>query len=91
MSFSIDREKILPPLETTKANLICALKTERILRENRAFINRNSELLANHLAAVHALQVSDEAREYSRLLDEALRIAQDVQTEMRTLDGEQQD
>jgi hypothetical protein len=85
----IDREKIITTLETTRANLICALKTERILRENRAFINRNSELLANHLAAMQALQISDEAREYSRLLDEALRIAQDVQTEMKTLEGEQ--
>ncbi|GET37695.1 hypothetical protein [Microseira wollei] len=86
-----DREKLISTLETTRENLMCALKTERILRENRAFIARNQELLASNLAAVQALQVSYEAREYTKLLNEALEAAQAVQGEMKRLESGESD
>ncbi|MFB2981571.1 hypothetical protein [Microseira sp. BLCC-F43] len=86
-----DREKLISTLETTRENLICALKTERILRENRAFIARNKELLATNLAAVQALQISYEAREYTKLLNEALEAAQAVQGEMKRLESGESD
>ncbi len=35
---------------------------------------------------MQALQVSHEAREYARRVDEALQIVQDVQVEMRKLE-----
>ena len=80
------RTKVLAVLETTRANLICALKTERILRKNQAFIARNTELLASNLTAMQALQVNNEAREYTHLLDEALEVAQYLQAEIRKLE-----
>jgi len=86
-----DREKLISTLETTRENLICALKTERIMRENRAFIARNQELLATNLAAVQALQIRYEAREYTKLLNEALTAAQAVEVEMKQLETGESD
>jgi hypothetical protein len=83
-----EREKVIATLATTRANLICALKTERILRTNRAFIARNTELLASDLSDVQALQVNHEAYKYSQLLIEALQVAQEVQEEMTKLEGD---
>lgn len=80
-----EREKVISVLKTTRANLICTLKTEQILRKNKGFIARNMELLESNVTAMEALQVSHEAREYARQLDEALKIAQDVQVEIRKL------
>jgi hypothetical protein len=81
-----EREKIITVLKTTRANLICTLKTEHILRKNKDFIARKMELLESNVTAIEALQVSHEAREYARQLDEALKIAQDVQVEIRKLE-----
>jgi hypothetical protein len=80
------REQVIAVLKTTRANLICTLKTERILRKNKEFIAQNAELLESKVTAMQALQVSHEAREYARRLDEALKIARDVQVEMRKLE-----
>jgi hypothetical protein len=56
------------------------------LRKNKGFIARNTELWQSNVTAIEALQVSHEAREYARQLDEALKIAQDVQVEIRKLE-----
>ncbi|WP_414589853.1 hypothetical protein [Scytonema sp. PCC 10023] len=81
-----EREKVIALLKTTRRNLICALKTERILRKNKEFIAGNTEVLESNVSAMQALQVSHEAREYAQRLDEALKIAQNVQLEMRKLE-----
>ncbi|NMG21174.1 hypothetical protein DP116_17655 [Brasilonema bromeliae SPC951] len=83
-----DREKVIDVLKTTRSNLICALKTERILRKNKEFIARNMELLESNVTAMQGIKVNHEAREYARRVDEALKIAQDVQVEMRKLEEE---
>lgn len=80
-----DREKVVEALHFTKTDLVRALKTEKILRENKHFIARNPELFANNLTALTALQVSDRASEHGRLLNEALQIAVSAQEEMRKL------
>lgn len=80
-----ERQKVLEALKLTKADLIRALKTERILRENQNFIISNNELFTNNLAALTAMQVNERATEHGRLLNEALQIALDVQNEMRNL------
>lgn len=80
-----DREKSIPALESVRNSLVCALKTERILRENKAFISRNSQLFINNLLAPE-LEVSDRATEYGRLLNEALQVAVDVREEMKKLE-----
>jgi hypothetical protein len=79
------RKKVLEALKLTKNDLVRALKTERILRENKKFIISKSELFTNNLATLTAMQVSEQASEHGKLLNEALEIALDVQQEMRSL------
>jgi len=80
-----ERIRVLEALKYTRADLIRALNTEKILRENKKFIINNSELLANNLATLTQMQVTEEASEHGRLLNEALEIALDVQQEMKRL------
>jgi len=83
-----NREQVIHALKLTREDIIRALKTERILRENESFIKLNSELFDNNLTALTALQVSDQASEHGRLLNEALQIVVDVQEEMRKLQNQ---
>jgi hypothetical protein len=80
-----ERNKVLEALNLTRIDLIRALKTERILRENKNFIISNTELFTNNLAALTAMQVTEKATEHGKLLNEALQIALDVQLEMKRL------
>lgn len=80
-----NREDIILALKQTRQDLLRALRTERILRENKPFIERNPELFANNLNALEALQVSDKASERGRLLNEALQLALNTQGELRKL------
>lgn len=82
-----DRAKVIQALELTRVDLVRALKTERIMRENQSFIINNADLFADNLATLSALQVKEKASEHGRLLNEALEIALDVQGEMRKLQG----
>ena len=50
-----EREKVLEALELTRNDLIRALKTERILRENKHFIITNSNLFTNNLATLASM------------------------------------
>ncbi|BAY19656.1 hypothetical protein NIES21_55210 [Anabaenopsis circularis NIES-21] len=79
------REKVIAALQLTRADLVRALKTERILRENQNFIISNTELFANNLATLTTMQVTEKATEHGKLLNEALQIALDVQYEMKRL------
>ncbi|MBL1203356.1 MAG: hypothetical protein FWK04_30890 [Nostoc sp. GBBB01] len=83
-----ERESVIEALKLTKADLVRALKTERILRENKNFILSNTELFANNLATLAAMQVHEQATEHGRLLNEALQIALDVQHEMKKLQSQ---
>ena len=80
-----DRQTVISALQLTKEDLLRALKTEKILRENQEFIGTNPELFANNLTAIQALQLSDRASEYGQFLDRALQIGVSIQTEMRRL------
>ncbi|NJM70230.1 MAG: hypothetical protein HC862_08365 [Scytonema sp. RU_4_4] len=83
-----ERKKVIEALKLTKNDLVRALKTERILRENKKFIVNKSELFADNLATLTAIQVSEQASEHGRLLNEALQIALDVQQEMKSLQSQ---
>lgn len=86
---SIDnREKVMEVLNMTRADLVRALKTERILRENKDFIATNPELFANKLTSLTELQFNAQASEHGRLLNEALQIAVSAQEEMRQLQSQ---
>lgn len=74
-----DREQVLEAMHLTRDHLVRAFRTERILRENPDF---KREQFRIDLTAYHALQVSEEASDYGRLLDDALQIGVEVQEEM---------
>ncbi|WP_445627027.1 hypothetical protein [Nostoc sp. DSM 114167] len=74
-----DREKVIEAFQLTRDELIRALKTERILRENPDF---NPEKFAINLSMIKTLQIREQASEYGQLLNEALQVAVSVQEEM---------
>lgn len=80
-----DRAKVIQALQLIRDDLVRALKTERILRENKKFVDTNSELFANNLRTMNALQISDRSSQPGRLLNEALQLAMAVQAEMKKL------
>lgn len=84
-----NRSKVIEALSLTRDDLVRALKTERILRENKQFIVNNTELFASNIAALTAIDLTEEATEHGRLLNEALQIALDVQHEMKNLQSQQ--
>ncbi len=83
-----NREQVLEALRLTRADLVRALKTEKILRTNKRFIARHADLFSNNLTALTTLQVNDQASEHGRLLNQALDIAIDVQAEMKKLQNQ---
>ncbi len=80
-----DRAKVIKALQLIREDLVRALKTERILRENKNFVDANSELFANNLRTLNALQISDRSSQPGRLLNQALQLAVEVQAEMKKL------
>lgn len=80
-----NRDKVIKSLKFTKLDLVRALKTERILRENKAFILTNSDSFTHDLSSLSTMEVSEKAAEHDRLLNEALQIAMDVKQEMKKL------
>ena len=84
-----NRSKVIEALNITRNDLVRALNTERILRENKKFIINNTELFASNLATLTAIDFTEEATEHGRLLNEALQIALDVQHEMKNLQSQQ--
>ncbi|MBD2485753.1 hypothetical protein [Planktothrix sp. FACHB-1365] len=84
----INRKEVIKALQITHDSLVSALKTERILREHQDFIGRRYELFANlenNLSALMALDVTNQASEYGRLLNETLEIGMSVHQEVRNL------
>ncbi|OCR00074.1 hypothetical protein BCD64_01670 [Nostoc sp. MBR 210] len=80
-----DREQVISALQLIREDLVRALKTERVLRDNKKLLANNQELFVNNLANLQALQVSTQAGEYAQLLNKSLQIALDVQAEIRKL------
>ncbi len=80
-----NRERVIQALKIAREDIIRALRTERILRENERFIKVNTQLFEANLMALTDLQMSDQASEYGRLLNEALQIVVNVQEEMKKL------
>jgi len=82
-----DRSKAIEALKLTRQDLVRALKTETILRENKDVIISNPDLFANNLSGIRALQVSDKATEFGKILGNALQVALDVQEEMKKIEN----
>ncbi len=80
-----DRERVTAALEMARIDLVKALKTEKILRENQKFIISNHDLFTDNLTNLTATYVTEKAAEHGKFLNEALQIALEVQDEMRKL------
>lgn len=84
----INREEVIEALGVMRESLVCALMTEKILRENKQFIARRYELfdrIENNLTTLMTLRVNDQANEYGQLLNEVLQIGMSVRQEVEKL------
>ncbi len=79
-----ERQKVIEALKINRENIVRALQTERILKENPQF---QPEQFNIDLSGLRALEATEKATEYGRFLDEALQIGVSVQTEMRKLEN----
>ncbi|HEY9695466.1 MAG TPA: hypothetical protein V6D15_24985 [Oculatellaceae cyanobacterium] len=77
-----DRNKVIEAIKITRENLVRAFKTEKILREHPNF---KPDSFVIDLTALNALQTSEQANDYGRLLNETLQIAVNMQEEMSKL------
>ena len=63
--------------------------TEKVMRHHQQFIAQRQDMFSNverNLSTLQLLQISDEAGEYSRFLNEAIQISTSVHKELnRTL------
>ena len=77
-----DREQVISALQLIREDLLRALKSEQILRDNKKLLANNQDLVVNNLANLQTLPVSSQASEYAQLLNQSLQIALDVQAEL---------
>lgn len=80
-----DRQKVIEALKLTRLDLIRALQTERILWENKGFIQQNPTMFVNSLEALESLKMKDKASEYGQFLDAALQVAVNTEKVMERL------
>ena len=82
-----DRDRVLDALRINKEDIIRAIKTERILRENKDFIAQNMDIgmFDNHFASVEAIYLSERASEYGQFLNDTIQVAMQVQQEMKNM------
>jgi len=80
-----NRHEVVEALHLTRESLICGLMTERVMRKHQRFMARREEMFSSierNLATLQLLQVSDEASDYGRLLNEAIQIGTSVHREL---------
>ncbi|MGL5080067.1 MAG: hypothetical protein ACRC8A_01135 [Microcoleaceae cyanobacterium] len=83
------RLEVLNALRILREDLVRALRTECILRKNRRFLAEHQDLFVTNLNTLAALQISDRATEHGRLLNEALKLATDIQAKVQELQEKQ--
>ncbi|PZU93007.1 MAG: hypothetical protein DCE90_17145 [Pseudanabaena sp.] len=76
------RESAIAAIRITRNDIVRALKTERILRENPDFHPDRFNIDLNAFEAIH---INDRAQEYGRIFDTTMQIAIDVQKAMAEL------
>ena len=80
-----NQQEVIEALHLTRESLVCGLMTERIMRKHQRFMSQRAEMFSSierNLATLQRLQVSDDASEYSRLLNEAIQIGTSVHREL---------
>lgn len=86
-----DRRRVLDTLGQVRADLITALKTERLFRENPDFSMADfaQRDFALHLSALQSLELSGQAQEYEQFVNNALEIGLHVRAELRAWSARQ--
>ncbi|NET45131.1 hypothetical protein [Okeania sp. SIO2B3] len=77
-----DREKVIGAVKLTRKDIVRAIKTERILRENPNF---RPEKFSDNISALKAMQISDKANSYGKYFDETMQVAVSIQDELKRL------
>ena len=80
-----NKHEVMEALHLTRESLVCGLMTERVMRKHQRFMARRQEMFSSierNLATLQLLQVSDEASDYGRLLNEAIQIGTSVHREL---------
>ena len=80
-----NRHEVIEALHLTRESLVCGLMTERVMRKHQRFMARREEMFSSierNLATLQLLQVSDEASDYGRLLNDAIQIGTSVHREL---------
>ncbi|MEM6597522.1 MAG: hypothetical protein AAF810_07520 [Cyanobacteria bacterium P01_D01_bin.36] len=86
-----NKEEVMEALHLTRESLICGLMTEKVMRHHQQFIAQRQEMffsIERNLSTLQLLQVSDEAGEYGRLLNEAIQIGTSVHQELAEMGGQ---
>ena len=84
----INRNEVIEALNVTRDSLVCGLRTEKLLRENRGLLARRYDLfenIENNLTTLRTLEVNNQANEYGQLLNNALQIGMSVHKEVQKL------
>lgn len=82
----IDRDQVQEALNLTRNSLVCGLRVDRILRDNRNILTRRSELFSNienNLAALRSLEINNQANEYAVILNQAFQINMTIYQEVQ--------
>jgi len=82
-----ERRALWRALWLTREDLLRAFSTERILRENRDFLEVDLDRFAENLAAIQALKTDVRAREYQAIVGQTVAIGASIREEMRKLQG----
>lgn len=80
-----NRQEVMEALHLTRESLLCGLMTERVMRKHQRFMARRADMFSSierNLATLQLLQVSNEASDYGRLLNEAIQIGISVHREL---------
>lgn len=79
------REQVITTLQMLREDLVQALKTERLLRDNKKLLDNQQELFVNHLTNIQAIKDNTQASEYGQIINQAWQIGVDVQAQLRKL------
>ena len=85
-------EAVQEALHLTRESLVCGLMSDKIMRKHQRFIARRHELFTSietNLSSLQALQATDMAGDYGRLLNEALHVGTSVHRELRRINSDQ--
>lgn len=80
-----ERDQVITSLQLLREDLVQALKTERLLRDNKKLLANQQELFVNHLTNIQAIQENTQASEYGQIVNQSLQIGLDVQAQLRKL------